>query len=157
NIGQMTGLMALRAGKSGKVIAFEPHPELFRELSANVDRWSAHPRIAPIILHAVALSDRCGTGQLRVTDYFAQNRGSASLVEGEGAGDTTSTLYEVPLRRLDETLESEERIGVMKLDVEGHELSVLQGAAGLLDARRIRDLVFEEQHGYPTAVTDLLE
>src|ERR1051326_695854 len=68
NIGQMTGLMALRAGKVGRVIAFEPHPELFRELSANVERWRDHARIASMALHPIALSDRCGTGQLRVTD-----------------------------------------------------------------------------------------
>src|SRR5947209_8761809 len=39
NIGHMTSLMADRVGLAGKVIAIEPHPELFAELENNVRHW----------------------------------------------------------------------------------------------------------------------
>ena len=50
-----------------------------------------------------------------------------------------------------------EQIGVMKLDVEGHELQVLKGAKKLLQQQRIRDCVFEEHNEYPTPITTLFE
>src|SRR6059058_5875426 len=40
NIGQMTSLLAARAGAAGRVLAFEPHPDVFKELSVNVSRWA---------------------------------------------------------------------------------------------------------------------
>ena len=41
NIGFMTNLMAWRSGPCGRVLAFEPHPEVFRSLAENVERLSA--------------------------------------------------------------------------------------------------------------------
>src|SRR5579872_1276544 len=35
NIGQNCSLMAYRTGPGGRVIAFEPHPEIFQELKGN--------------------------------------------------------------------------------------------------------------------------
>jgi hypothetical protein len=48
-------------------------------------------------------------------------------------------------------------IGVLKIDVEGHEAAVLQGAASLLARHGIRDIVFEEHGSHPTNATRLLE
>jgi hypothetical protein len=81
---------------------------------------------------------------------FAANRGTASL-EPAGAGDAT----EVQTVRLDG--EHTGPIGVLKLDVERHELAALQGADGLLSRGLIRDIVFEEHDPPPTAVTTFLE
>src|SRR5579871_5650959 len=39
NIGQNCSLMAYRTGRRGHVIAFEPHPEIFRELKDNFALW----------------------------------------------------------------------------------------------------------------------
>src|SRR5262245_13000344 len=51
NIGQMTSLMRLRAGSQGKVIAFEPHPQLFAELKTFVERSARQPAAAHAELH----------------------------------------------------------------------------------------------------------
>ena len=48
-------------------------------------------------------------------------------------------------------------VGVLKLDVEMHELEALRGADGLLSRKLIRDIVFEEHRAAPTPVTTLLE
>jgi hypothetical protein len=63
----------------------------------------------------------------------------------------------VPLERLDDRLPDGNRAGLVKIDVEGHELSVLRGARRALAQRRIRDVVFEENETLPTPVTRLLE
>jgi Methyltransferase FkbM domain len=59
----------------------------------------------------------------------------------------------VDLHRLDEFIDSE--IGVMKLDVEFHEVQVLEGAGKRL--RNVRDIVFEEAGPYPQESHKFLE
>ena len=49
NIGYMTGLMARRAGPRGRVIALEPHPDIFAELQRNVGEWGRSPALRPSI------------------------------------------------------------------------------------------------------------
>src|ERR1700694_2916484 len=39
NIGQNCSLMAVKTGIAGRVLAFEPHPEIFGELKRNYERW----------------------------------------------------------------------------------------------------------------------
>ena len=45
----------------------------------------------------------------------------------------------------------------MKIDVEGHEFAVLEGAARLLEEKRVRDIVFEDFHPQPSPVSGLLQ
>jgi FkbM family methyltransferase len=149
NIGYMTSVLAAAVGPKGRVEAFEPHPELFSELVDNVARWREAP-IGEIRLHKLALSRRAGAGMLHVSDEFEVNRGGANLDhEWQGPG------IDVSLARLDALVA--ERIGVMKLDVEGHEVHVVRGSNALLTERRIRDIVFEEHNDLPTELTQLLE
>src|SRR5687767_7277141 len=42
HIGYMSSVMAARVGAQGRVLAFEPHPDLFRELAANVSLWAGY-------------------------------------------------------------------------------------------------------------------
>jgi Methyltransferase FkbM domain len=60
------------------------------------------------------------------------------------------------LRRLDELLGGKP-VGVLKVDVEGHEAEVLAGASGLLERRLVRDVVFEDYPPYPSEATAILE
>jgi Methyltransferase FkbM domain len=48
-------------------------------------------------------------------------------------------------------------VGVLKLDVEGHEVAALSGAESLLSRKLIRDIVFEEHDRPPTPAVSLLE
>jgi hypothetical protein len=63
----------------------------------------------------------------------------------------------VQVARLDQILEPDIEVGVMKIDVEGHEFAVLQGAQSLLAQRRIRDIIFEEHGTYPTPAQVFLQ
>jgi FkbM family methyltransferase len=136
NLGHMTGILALRAGPAGRVLAFEPHPDVFNDLAANVALAAADPRTAPIETFRMALGDAEGTGQLATGDHFAANRSIARLVEDEEEG------IPVQITTLDSALAGR-TAAVVKIDVEGSTHKVLEGAGESLRAGRIRDLVYE--------------
>ena len=152
NIGQMTSVMAAAVGDEGRVIAFEPHPEVFRELRANADRWGRAEATGAIELRNLAASSASGVAELGEGESFASNAGTASMRSGE---ESYVAVMRVPARRLDEEV-GNATVGVMKLDVEGHELEALRGAEGLLAEGRIRDLVFEDFGRPPTPVMSFL-
>lgn len=152
NSGQMSCLMARRSGKTGQVIAFEPHPEVHEDLVKNVALWQK-PGYADIITERIALSSENGTASLSVKADFWENRGRSSLQNGNRSESTV----QVTTCKLDTFCENIPKIGVMKVDVEGHELAVFQGAKSMLQRNAIRDIVFESNDGYPTDVTQYLE
>jgi FkbM family methyltransferase len=150
NIGYLTSLAAARAGAGGAVAAFEPHPVVFELLSANISRWRGSD-LAPVHAHQLALSDRAGTAQLSSDDSFHANMGLSSLEPGTG-----ESLLPVQVARLDEVLAGRP-IGLLKIDVEGHEAGVLRGASALLESGRVRDIIFEDHNPYPDESTELVE
>jgi FkbM family methyltransferase len=154
NIGQMTTLMSTRVGASGAVHSFEPHPEVFKLLSANVTALKQNPSCAPVHLHNIALSDFEGHAFLAAGTAWSRNQGLACLITRDSAesNGNEENKVEVPVTTLDEAVGPDFNAGFCKLDVEGHELSVLHGAAQLVKNRRIRDIVFEDLGPYPGPV-----
>ena len=106
----------------------------------------------------LAISDRAGSGLFFVDQ---RNRGMSKLIDAEISApdkiESDEHIIQVPMARLDQVLLQGEVPTVIKIDVEGHELAVLQGADGFLGTGRVRDVLFEEHHEYPTATTDLLQ
>ncbi len=147
NIGYASLVLSRSAGPKGRVRCFEPNPSLLPLLRANVDNWSSLQG-APIQIETVALSDRNGEGVLGFPDDYAGNQGLASL-ELKKAG------VPVNIRRLDALAETTS-IGIMKVDVEGHEASVFAGAEKLLEGKLIRDILFEEHESYPSRSHQIL-
>lgn len=139
NIGYMTSILAVRAGPTGRVMSFEPHPGLAEQLRQNATEFARNGSAAPIEILQAALSDVVGTTNLVCPDGFSSNQGLGFL-------STTGEGMSVPTVRLDDIL-GDGVVTVMKLDVEGHEPAVLRGAARLLADRRLRHVVFEEHHG----------
>ncbi len=155
--------MAARVGNEGRIIAFEPHPEIFSELDANVKSWKQEKPSATVELHQAVLSDRSGTANLQMGEEFLHNRGTAVL---DAAADSDSSetrgigSCRVALRQLDDVLDSDANgitFALAKIDVEGHELSVLSGATRTLQAHRIRHVLFEDYNVPPTPACRLLE
>lgn len=168
--GAHTGRYTLKAaeavGPSGRVIAFEPDYDNF-----------------------LLLCDNCN-----LNDYYwveaeqyalgAEN-GMITLFSGKDAATNTilsdwynilhptddidcATRTDVPIRRLGEVLEKKEisHVDLMKIDVEGAEMQLLQGVRNWLAQHRIRGIICEvhspvvtinevvqflKQHGYKTA------
>lgn len=155
NVGLMTNLLAHAVGSGGRVVSFEPHPLVHATLRRNVARLRDVDRLDVVQLRQAAVSAERGTLPLRIDPQtFSYNKGTASL-QPSVAGESGDESVDVETVRLDDELTGP--IGVMKLDVEMHELQALQGAEQLLSAGEIRDIVFEEHEPPPTAVTELLE
>ncbi len=124
---------------AARIHAFEPQPAVYAALA---ERWSA----AGVQCRPFALGARAGT--LPLWDYAA-GAGSehATFHPGAITRETGAALRacDVPVRTIDEVAaaESVTHISLLKLDVEGHELACLEGAAGLLAAGRIAAVQFE--------------
>jgi FkbM family methyltransferase len=150
----MTSIMSVRAGKSGRVWSFEPHPLTFEELVKNVQRWKGHGELAEVFAHQIALSDRNGEGLLNIPGDDSINRAVASVHNGTHSAGANFT---VALGRLEELVTERDEVGVLKIDVEGHEYQALRGAESLLQRHRIRDILFEDYQPYPSLTTAMLE
>lgn len=140
NVGYMTVLASLAAGEEGRVMAFEPHPDLFAVARGNVDRARRHHRTASVALHQCALGDHNGVARLHMPSGFEGNDGTSRLAV---APDEPGRSIEVRLERLDDAIGGAV-VDVLKLDVEGFEAQVLRGASGALAERRLRHVVFED-------------
>ena len=153
NIGHMTGAMAKASGPHGRVMSFEPSPKVFGALLDNVSRWRNDAALALISVQQCAVSNKSGPAVLYLPPESIANQGLASL-EGANGGDKIETVQCVVL---DEIFGPGCQIGLIKIDVEGHEFSVLTGAERLLREKRIRDIIFEEHRQYPSPVHKLLK
>ncbi len=159
NIGYMTSLLSCRTAKKagGRLLTFEAHPGVFGELTHNIGCWaSVFPGLDLKAVHA-AISDREGTLNLKMPEGFRENRGLSQVVDSGDSGGLPDNCLEVQAKTLDGVLGAEDSIGLLKVDVEGHELQVLNGATNLLEQGRVRDCVFEEHRDFPTPVTDCLQ
>jgi FkbM family methyltransferase len=151
NVGFMSNLLAHAVGARGRVVSFEPHPLILGTLNENVARWRAVEHIDVVEVRGAAVSSSAGRAPLSVDpDTFANNKGTASVEQADPLNST-----EVETVRLDDEFSTP--IGVLKLDVESHELEALRGAESLLSRKLIRDILFEEHRSPPTPVTELLE
>jgi FkbM family methyltransferase len=154
NIGYMTSILALRVGARGKVHSFEPHSIIFHELQVNVTDWSANRRCGQIILYNAALGSHEEVGKLYVPDYFCRNQGTSWI--GPRDAEFSGQTFDVALLALDDIFPNGESIGVVKIDVQGYELSVLKGMEKMLRERRVRHVVFEEEGAFPAATHTFL-
>jgi FkbM family methyltransferase len=147
NIGVMTSVLSRKVGQTGRVIAFEPHPEVLRQLEHNVQRW--RPRRVEIVNKAV--SSHAGNSRIKEEECFAVNEGTARVVNY----DAEERTFDVDSIRLDEALPGDS-CRVIKIDVEGHEFDVLSGALRLLASGNVRDIVLESTWEYPSSALELL-
>ncbi len=150
NIGYMTGIMALRSGPAGKVLAFEPHPGLYEELLHNAALYAPRGRLAPIEVLPLALSDAAGEAYLEAGEEFGRNRGVARLTSRDGAA------LRVQATTADQVLAGAAP-GLMKIDVEGHERRVLAGARDALAGGRIRTIIYEAYGDEARSIEDDLQ
>ncbi|WP_339869207.1 FkbM family methyltransferase [uncultured Algoriphagus sp.] len=127
NQGEYSLWAARKVGTNGKVVSFEPMPQLFDQLTANIRlNESFQKTISPVKL---GLSDK---------------KGEVTLYASEDSNEGTNTIYntekfsielgKIQLDTLDEQIEELKinKVNFLKIDVEGAELQVLKGALNTL-------------------------
>jgi FkbM family methyltransferase len=136
NQGEYTILTAQHA-TGGQVYAFEPVELIYDRLQANirlngltnvtVTRSAVHRYDGTCSFYINRNPRRIGLSSLSPTDYFA---------------DAGMEEHTVPCVTLDSALSARQRVDLMKIDVEGHELDVLEGARSTLE-RCVPIIAFE--------------
>jgi len=156
NIGYTASILAIRVGSKGRIICFEPHPQVFESLRENVEIWKKDKRCGSFVLHQAALGIQSGQALLQTNDGFRTNRGSA-WISNKLEPTPDIAVIDVPIRNLDSLLDEDEKVGVLKMDVQGSELAVLQGMTRLLERKAVRDIVFEEEAPFPASTHKYLK
>jgi FkbM family methyltransferase len=124
-----------------KIYAFEPTPESFAKLE---EKSRQHPRIVPV---KAAVSDVEGTAAFNISGWIQ----ASSLLKYNSSGATfdkyseSKTQIEVPVVTIDAECRRRgiARINVLKMDAQGAEQKILNGAASILDGPGI-DLIYAE-------------
>ena len=126
DVGAHIGVWSLVAGSAvgaqGSVIAIEPNPSTFQKLEHNLE---LNPDLAQWQSCNLAASSRPGTAALHIAEM------SECCALGEAAAGSVT----VPTSPLDSLLAGVPCHG-LKIDVEGHELDVIEGALATLERSR---------------------
>ena len=141
NIGEVSIVMSLRAGPTGRVFAFEPNPRIYRYLLGNLALNQCH--------NVTALNAAVGAaaGTLRMSDG---RRDDMNRVVDAGEIEVSAT-----------TLDEQNwpgTIALVKVDVEGSELLVLEGAQRTLSRTLCLNCEMSEEHyrRYGYGVADIV-
>lgn len=127
DIGAYSGiytLLACTANPTLAAVAFEPNPDAYRMLSANIVANRLGDRVSAV---QSAVSDTSGSVILRIPDDTT----AATIVGPYGRA------IEVSMVRADEATPAQMTVDLVKIDVEGAEAAVLRSMGRLLDTRPV--------------------
>lgn len=125
NIGYFSLLMSRLAGSKGRVLAFEPEPQNQRLLQENIQL----NQLTNVANQSCAIGAQAGTATLGL--YKNSNRGRHSILN-----TNADSTIDVSVRTLDEVSRTDGanvgRWSLIKIDVEGYEGFVIEGAQAML-------------------------
>lgn len=125
NVGMATLTAARAVGPAGKIVAYEPNPDVALILKQAIQRNG----LENVEVHVSAIGDKPGRAALFVPE---SNHGEASLSD---MADRPGQRIEIVIedgRRLSEL----DRCDFIKIDVEGYEARVIDAIASTLEVRR---------------------
>lgn len=122
---------------SCSVLAFEPAPDNFRQFTALIA--ARHERARPYP-YPIALSDQNGTALLHLSDL--------APTDHKLFPSRSSKVVEIATQRFDDFLDQHPQwlhipVSLVKIDVQGAELMVLQGMARTLEANQYPPILVE--------------
>jgi FkbM family methyltransferase len=147
NIGSLTVPLARMAGPAGRVVALEPQRSVFTVLCGNL----ALNGLANVEPMQVAAGAACGEVEVPLTGYDGQGNYGGVAVGANGAGQSER----VPMVCVDDL--RLDRLDLLKIDVEGVETQVIEGASAAI--ARFRPAIFVEndrQEHSPALISALL-
>ena len=151
DVGANRGTYSYAALGSGAVfvVALEPHDHLAAVLRRSLGRRGT--------VHAAAASSTAGTAILSVPTVDGVQRDTRSSI-AELPDDQLSRSFQVPTITLDDL--GIPKDAIIKIDVEGHEEAVLEGAKQLLSERRATAFLIESEErqapGTPIRLINLM-
>jgi FkbM family methyltransferase len=155
NVGAYSLIAAKQSGGGARVYAFEPGYASMASLHANVVLNGVGDLVTPL---PIALSNRTGMEALGLRDL---EPGAARHIFGASSpGDEPVVCRQPALTcRLDDAVEWFQLPppNHIKLDVDGGELAVLEGAPRTLDSPGLRSMLVEVSMSLSDAVTEMLE
>ncbi len=126
--------------KNPIINAFEPIPECFEILKNNNSNFKN------IFVHNVAIGEKEGISKFNVTNNFVSSsffRSTQDNIEFHGNDLDISRCIEVQEKRISSFLKQYDIIDIMKIDVQGYELSVLKSADEYLKNVKLISLEIE--------------
>ncbi len=150
DVGGNEGIYAGRLAQlCPRVHCFEPIPWLASGLRARLPR--------SVMVHQMALSNREGQAELRIPFHEGiEDQGYATLESANALHASTDIkIISCDLNRLDAMVA--ESVGFIKIDVEGHEMAVLEGATEILTKHRPVLLVESETRHNSAAPRNIFE
>jgi FkbM family methyltransferase len=142
NIGLYT--LSMRCESALPIIAYEPQPFLFRLLSANI----ARNRLRDVEVRNLACGSRKGTlpfgtglngsvvpdiSNIPAGCFYTGNWPQGDLETEARVAKRGGMVIDVPVVTLDENLADVAEVALLKIDCEGFEYDVLQGAQKLIE------------------------
>lgn len=146
DIGALVGLFTLvgakRVGATGRVDAFEPVPASYEALLRNI----ALNDYGCVRANRAAVTDHAGVVSLGLPDERLLGHSSESFTIG-----ATLSAVDAPAVTLDEYVDDDMPIRLLKIDAEGSERDILEGARGLLERMPPDAVLLELNHEMLTA------
>lgn len=136
NVGRHFNVFHNILGPHGRLIGFEPVPDFATQAQSGT--------FENVEIRELAVSDRAGVGEFL---FMTKAIGESGFKERTSEGDRGAERIQVSISTLDNELAALDRLTYIKIDTEGHELSVLKGARETL--ARLRPIVSVEW-GEPT-------
>jgi FkbM family methyltransferase len=139
NLGYYSLLASPLTGEAGRVFAFEAVPAIVASLEANIHRNQLHNvKVVPS-----AVCDYVG----KITMYANEDRANSGLSTLDPTRCAGGKAFTAPAVTLDSVVEQYAigSVDVIKIDVEGCELSVLKGATALLGRASPPQIMFESE------------
>jgi FkbM family methyltransferase len=139
----------LFAKYSDSVLAIEPHPAMAEQLKRSLP--------AKVKILNIAASDQNGRCEFHIPLQSGKDVDSRCSLEADVNREFATRTISVERRRLDKLAIDGGKVGALKVDVEGHEMSALRGLVGIVEASRPTVIVESEARHHAGSPHDVFE
>ncbi len=143
NIGYYVLLECGMVGDSGKVYAFEPHPDNFRLLKDNVQLNNFLNRAE---LHQMGVSNKEGSMEFFVSEKSNLHTLNPDLFRSKSENPSFKDSISIGVSDIAKLLLDKNDVDFIRMDIEGHEVEVLYGLSGVIDKLKTIPLILFETH-----------
>ena len=136
NIGYYATLESQKVGSNGKVIAIEPLPTAFYYLQKNLKLQNQ----SNYEIHNCA----CYNDDTNTSFLIHEKSNISKIIKDDDVIPTGMKKIVIPVRKLDTILSNQHKIDFLRMDIEGHELMVLEGATNII--KKFKPMIQFELH-----------